>query len=814
LGAYWAKTYKVAYLCDRTNKMPKYPYFSRYIMLHIAHFIKINLLVCLFMYCNVSHLMAQSTHYVLNGQVLDSDTWQPLSQVKVSIPDRPIYTHTDSLGNFTLNDTLPIMGLSLTLKYYYEKNIQVAANADRVITYLQSEVNINNNNKQANESDNNDTLPIAEIKAQAFAANRQLLQTAGAIALITPQIIARDNEGSLLSALNTQPGVRLEERSSGSYRIAIRGSNLLRSPFGVRNIKTYWNQIPLTDARGTTAINLLDLQNIGSAEIIKGPAGSLYGAGNGGVLLLQAQTAKLQRNQFTTGLSLGNFGLFRQYNSLEIGTEQATIAVQYVQHQSEGYRQHTAFERDVLSANAHLYIGKQHSLMPFVFHTNLYYEIPGGLTAEELALNPKQARSSFVTQQASVAQQSTLAGIAYKYESKKWLANIAFSGSSTDFDNPFTTNYKVENTLSWNGRALVTYNAALGKVLDMRTTIGGEWQWANIDAGNYGNKNGNRDTLNFMDHIQPMQYMAVAQVELNFPRHWTLSLGASHSRLHYQLSRTNFDATQSRDTLSFPAVWSPRVAVVKSWNNQWAIHGSLSYGYSPPTLDEIRTSNGAINQQLNAEKGINYEMGLRANLLNNRLFADICAYYLRINDAMVRYTDTLDTVLFQNAGATDNKGIELLLRYAWQKPNSNAALSSFDTWLSYTYSPYLFANYTDKGIDYAGNKLTGTPPNVCVLGIDAALKIGLYANLTYTYTDQIPLDDANTTFSQPFNLLKSKIGFKRQWGKFNMDIYLAADNLLNEQYSLGNDLNAIASRYYQPAASRNLIGGTKLSIVF
>ena len=75
---------------------------------------------------------------------------------------------------------------------------------------------------------------------------------------------------TLVSGLNTLPGVRMEERSPGSYRLSIRGS-LLRSPFGVRNIKIYLDDFPLTDAGGNTYLNALDPSSISSMEIWRGP---------------------------------------------------------------------------------------------------------------------------------------------------------------------------------------------------------------------------------------------------------------------------------------------------------------------------------------------------------------------------------------------------------------------------------------------------------------------------------------------------------------------------------------------------------------
>jgi iron complex outermembrane receptor protein len=61
---------------------------------------------------------------------------------------------------------------------------------------------------------------------------------------------------------------------------------LLRSPFGVRDVKIYFDEIPLTDAGGNTYLNAIDIGNIRHVEILKGPDGSLFGANSGGVVLL------------------------------------------------------------------------------------------------------------------------------------------------------------------------------------------------------------------------------------------------------------------------------------------------------------------------------------------------------------------------------------------------------------------------------------------------------------------------------------------------------------------------------------------------
>src|SRR5690606_20607091 len=90
------------------------------------------------------------------------------------------------------------------------------------------------------------TRMLQEVVIDAFETNRRLQEVPASIGILRKTELDRFTNASLLSAVNTLPGVRMEERSPGSYRFSIRGSSL-RSPFGVRNVKVYWNGLPFTD---------------------------------------------------------------------------------------------------------------------------------------------------------------------------------------------------------------------------------------------------------------------------------------------------------------------------------------------------------------------------------------------------------------------------------------------------------------------------------------------------------------------------------------------------------------------------------------
>ena len=95
---------------------------------------------------------------------------------------------------------------------------------------------------------------MEEVIVSAFEQQVPIHRSPIAVGVLNRHNADYSNKTSLVSGFNTVAGVRMEERSPASYRINIRGSSL-RSPFGVRNVKVYWNDIPVTDPGGNTYFN-------------------------------------------------------------------------------------------------------------------------------------------------------------------------------------------------------------------------------------------------------------------------------------------------------------------------------------------------------------------------------------------------------------------------------------------------------------------------------------------------------------------------------------------------------------------------------
>lgn len=657
------------------------------------------------------------------------------------------------------------------------------------------------------------SLLLNEVVIKSYAAGSPVYKVPAAIGLLEARDFTRFSNVAITSAVNTLPGVRMEERSPGSYRLAIRGSSL-RSPFGVRNVKIYWNQLPLTDPGGNTYLNQLDAGTIHQMEIIKGPGSSLYGAGTGGVVLLESLFPHQERSVSLSQL-IGSFGLNTTQFSLRDGHDQSNHHVQYLHQQSDGYREQTRMVRDAVNSTFQFNLNDGQVLEAILFYTDLYYQTPGGLTLPEMEANPRQARPAAgifpgaVGQNAGVSLRSFYSGVSHEYQFSKSLHNrTGVYGNLVQFQNPAIRNFERRTEQSFGARSVTDFSITREAV---KVTVlgGGEFQYGFSPIKTYQNLQGSPGALQSDDEIRIVTYSVFGQAELSF-QNWLMTGGLSLNGLSYQLTELNASFNESDHR--YTPVFTPRMAVSRKVTEQLWAYGNLSFGFSPPTLAEVRPSTGEFNTDLKPEKGTQLEIGAKGFLNKRQLQLDIAAYIFRLNETIVVRRDADGADYFVNAGSTRQQGAEVSL--AWTPIISTSSVfSKLKLWTSATLNDFTFDDYSKNNIEYSGNRLTGTPRQMLNAGADVDFKNRVGMRFTVHHTGNIPLDDANSVFADSYTLLGARLQYQATIHKnLSMDIFLGIDNALDESYSLGNDLNAAAGRYFNPAAGRNYYGGVHIKI--
>nr|HAD52661.1 TonB-dependent receptor [Algoriphagus sp.] len=715
--------------------------------------------------------------------IQDADTQKPLEKVLIRVNDKSFFS--DQEGKVQIPFSEPISAIFFLEGY---ETIQGNFEPGSYILRLKSL-----------------SYSLSDFTVTAFETERPLLKQSAAISLVGEQDFSRFNETSIVNSFNTKPGVRIEERALASYRVSIRGSSL-RAPFGVRNVKIYWNDVPFTAPDGTTALNLLDLSNIRTAEVIKGPSGSIYGAGNGGVINLKSP-ADPKGGLVSAEYGGGSFGLNRSRIAISQQVGKGGFEASLVKQKLDGYREHSAMDRTVFQLGGFMPVSQKQELRTQLLVSDLDYQIPGALNAQQLAEDPRQARPGSVNQNSSIAQKSVFASLGHLYRfSEKAQNNTTLYLTTNDFENPFILDYKKELGFGYGGRSRFTFDWNLaGK--PFRIIAGGEYQTALTDAQNFGNRNGLADTVRFADKLKATQGFLFQQAEWEPTEKILLTLGLSQNFSSFEIDRqiNASGGPTGLQTRTFDPILIPRIAANYSLNTYSSIFGSISSGFSPPTIDEVRTNEGSLNLDLEAERGVNYELGYRMG--KNRLNVDVTAFYFRLNETITTFTNEQGVVLFRNSGSTDQKGIEAAIDYVFIQ-QAVGFIRNFKAGTAFTGHYFQFKDYEQRGNDFSGNDLTGVAPNNLVSKLDFRFAGGFYLNFTHQFTDEIPLNDANTVYQDAYNLVNTRLGIIQNLGKRTViELYAGVDNLLNESYSLGNDLNPFGGRFYQPAPTRNYYGG-------
>lgn len=645
---------------------------------------------------------------------------------------------------------------------------------------------------------------LENIVVTAYENNRKLIDVPAAISLVTTKDMNRYDNTNIISSLNSKPGVRMEERSPGSYRLSIRGSSL-RAPFGVRNVKVYYDGIPFTDPGGNTYLNQLGFYNVRSVEIIKGPAGSLYGAGTGGVLLLKNNTG-----EFNPGVSVsyntGSYNLQNANLNLRFGKEDAQNTINFQHLTSDGYRNNTAMRRDALTWDAVLKKSTNSTLQSHFIYSDMQYQTPGGLTRAEYDLNARTSRPGTDAAKATFYAKTLLAGFSLEQNiSDAWKNHTSVYAAYSQNRNPNLRNYSRTSEPDLGGRTLFQFTKNIkGSVFTLNT--GAEFQQGFNTLRVYKNNNGEPGELQTDDEIYNTQGFIFLQGNLETQKGWVFTAGASinENKLDFKRFSTTPAETESRN---FKNEIAPRLAILKKINKTFSVYGNIARGFSAPATSEILPSTDIFNTTLQAESGTNYELGAKGSFLNNKLYVDVNAFYYGLRNAIVQKRDAGGADFFENAGSAKQKGLESYVSY--EIFNSNLQFFKYGlVYVSHTWNNFHYDKYQQLDKDYSGNKMPGVAAQTVAAGLDINTRPGLYGNVTFFYSGKIALDDANTNYSSPYNLLGLKIGYKALIiKKTQVELFAGSQNIFDEKYSLGNDINAFGGRFYNVAPGRNFYTG-------
>ena len=712
-------------------------------------------------------------------RILDNIDGTPLENIKVENEEEVFYSNKD--GEIVLeNDLLPI-DLFINDFRYYPKNVRVSKSQSIEIKlthkgFILDDIVINSNFYSKKLKDNNTSTSIID------------------------DIEFRKNEGEfLINSLNQVTGVYSHSAGYNTNRITIRGMGS-RSPYSTNKIKSYLNNIPLSNGVGETTIEDFGIDILDQIEINKGPNSSIYGSGLGGNIILK--TSKIFEKTVKIKSILKSFNTYQNSISVSRKINRLNLLLNFEKLKSDGYRDNNTYDNNRFFASVNYEINEDYVIDLIHFYNSADALIPSSLSLENFINNPSSAAFSWRNVEGGEDYNRSLTGLTFNSKKNKYSSSttLFYKTFNNDENRPF--NYLIEESDSYGFRHIGKF-----PLNSFDFSYGLEYSDENYLFSTWDEYGSNNQSIISQQTQNRKNYNYFLQLDKSFKNSF-LTIGIGSNKINYDW----VDETEST-SLSYntKTIISPRI----SYNHNLdkiSIFGNISHGFSSPNIDETLDENGIVNPDIKPETGWNYEVGIIGSTNDNSLSYNLGLYFMDIKNLLVAQRTSFDTFTGVNAGRTTHPGLEATVNFPLFR-GKNLTITSSNNFSKYW---YIFKDFNNRGTDYSQNKLTGVPSHTIYSKIMINLKNYL-AQISFQNVGKIPMNDSNELFTDSYSVIDLKLSRLYSIKNLGINISTGINNLFDTRYASGVVINARGfggrdPRFYYPGLPRNYFISLSISI--
>jgi len=771
----------------------------------------INSIIVIFLFFSIGSI-AQNT-FVLNGQVVDQQSKEPIIGASLFIPSIEKGTVSLENGNFTIENLSPGK-YSIDLKslgyidtsYSFEItnqsltiNLFMVEAVTNITTGIQRLRQVENNAIYASKK--NELIQLAKLTVNKATNNSR-------------QVYAKVS------------GLNIWESDGAGIQLGIGGRGL--SPSRNANFNTRQNGYDISaDALGyPESYYTPPVQAIERIEVVRGAASLQYGTQFGGMLNFKFKEGpKDKKLAVETMQTIGSFGLFSSFNSLGGTVGKVNYYGFYQYKRSDGWRPNSGLEQHTAYLSATINVSENFSIRPEYTHTQYLAQQPGGLTDAQFDLDPRQSnrtRNWFAVDWNLFALK-----MQYQLTEKTRITSQFFGllggrdaignlGNITQIDFLENRDFLSDDFKNWGNETRFLWQyTTFGQPSTL--LVGGRYyqgftlrQQGEGDATNQPNFSFlNPENLEGSDFDLPSRNISFfAENVFNFSEKWSITPG-----IRYEWIRTQAEGyyTQITKDLAGNIISQERFEEDKNNQRQFIFFGigssyklneqtefyiNFSQNYRALNFNDIRVNVGSlvVDENLKDEKGFNFDIGARGKI-GKYLDYDLSGFYLSYQDRIGAVLKSVPNDVFgglvdkiirfrTNVADANILGFESILEwqaYDFFKPDSKDIDASIFTNLSFTNAVY--KNSQEPGID--DNNVELVPPFIFKSGINFRYK-KLKAAFQYSYTAEHFSDASNAIFSPiaieglipAYSIMD--LSFSYEWKSFQLETGI--NNLSNQAY--------------------------------
>ncbi|HET7633027.1 MAG TPA: TonB-dependent receptor [Gemmatimonadaceae bacterium] len=692
-------------------------------------------------------LQAQVT---IQGKVVDQQSGAPVVGAAVAIPGTGLGALTDQSGAFSFTSPTAVSSVHVSRFGYVTKDVAVTGSAALTIQL---------------------TPQATELAGVQVVANKPTPSTV----VITRTDLEKGNGISLEGAINSIPGLFMQSRSPfGGARITIRGyypsTTGQSANFNGLGYQVFLNDIPVTDATGTSVLDDIDYATLGRVDVTKGPASSEWGSFIGGAIRFTTLRPPMNQTSLSQQVESGTNNLLRSTSTFQTANDHSDITVNYGHQQYDSFRPHSASGKEFWRANGDFVVGDNQTVSGFFGYTRSFEELAGEIDTPDFYARRPVSSAGYLANDSHVALTTVLAGISDHYRINDHFSNqtAVFTGGKKS-GQPFAHGFTDVNQFNMGFRSVFDYAAQLGDGVGLTGNLGGMMQQSTLSQMGVfivpAPPNPQRPNAQENYAVNTSLF---TEWNLAVPGALTFTVGGSLNRnvfsIRNMLPGGSFNDTTVAETRTFDWTFTPRVAVTKGIGRSASVYASVSTGYTPPLLGDAIASDGTVNLGLKPERAVQYEVGTQGSFMDDKLSASLALFDLENNDKLVAQRS--GAVSFTtNAGKQRNQGLEASLSLDALQ-NKDGVLTALRPWVSYAYTNAKFVAFKSDNnndantVDYSGNFVPRVPKNTFAAGVDADTHVGVSFSANYQQVDQVPVTLNNDLYVKGYGTLGARVGYK------------------------------------------------------
>jgi iron complex outermembrane recepter protein len=757
---------------------------------------------------------------LITGTIFDSETNEPLAGANIRISGTTVGGVSDHKGDFSIPHSQEGGTLEITFVGYEKKFRPVSVNP--IIVAL--------------------TPSINNLQQLVVTANREAsLRTESPLAIskLSASMINETKPTLLTELINKVPGVVMLNYNNEQHAMAIR-QPMTTSPYFLY----LEDGIPLRPMGifNHNALIEMNIFNISSVEVVKGPASSLYGPeAVGGVInfITHRPTAITTIKVGSQGDQWG-YRRFQYSGGGTIGKKVGLYLSGFEARQHHGWQAYSDYSKSSVNGRLDYFITGKTKLIA-AFSGNNYYSDMSGSVDSIAYYNREYSSTSDFTYRKVHSHRGRLTVTHQWNEGNETTVTLACRSNYIE-QNP---NYSIRwitgsatasgerNRSSFNSKVAMLQHAAKFRFLNAKLLAGGSvdfsptkyWSYK-IDLDAQLRPDGKsvekyriiqelHDTYLSKYQADLRNYALYSQLDVNPHPRLALTFGIRYDKMAFEY--INFlDATTG--SKAFGQV-TPKIGVTFDLLNDKGLYANYSQGFSPPGLTAIfrKRPNAPAGSEfyynLEPARFDNFEIGGWAALLDNKVYIDATIYHMTGHKELMSIRQEDNSSDTQSAGKTLHRGVEYGLTYnpvqEWFfRFGGTNAIHRFEEFELSTRSGDELKNVNGNDMPQsphwvANSEVTYKPRYI--KGFRIALEWQRISSWYQDQVNQVKYDDEGFLGIKGVSYLNLRSGFECR----GFEVFASISNLTNELYAnaatRGNTSNDRTT--FTPAAPRTTLLG-------